>query len=592
MNMYYPTFLKIRKEDNMATVIRKIKKGRPYYYAVQCGRVDGKPRIVWQKYLGTVEAMVRRADEAAPPKPEETVVFEAGGVAALLGIAERLGLLDLINEAAPKREQGPSVGHYMLLAALNRALCPLSKLAIGRWYDRTALRRLWRFDKSAFSSQRFWDHMDRLSEEQIEVVQERLVARIEKAFGLDARLLLYDTTNFFTFIATTNGRSALARRGRSKQKRNDLRLVGLALLVTRDFQIPLLHRVYPGDVPDVSLFPRLTEELLTRCRRVSGTRPDATLVFDKGNVSDDAMEELIVGRAYFVTALAAGRCPELLATPLERFRQIEGMPGCKAFDTRLPLWGGCCRAVVLYSESFFTRQLQGVTQNLAKCQKKLLDLGKSLEKWRLRKGRGRKPTLAGTRRRVREILSPQFMKDLIRADIEHDPSARGTAADKSADVPRLSYSVDHAALERLGRERLGRTVLVTNRIDWDAQQTVESYRNLSAIEEAFKNMKNTDFLNWRPAWHWTDQKLRVHAFYCVTALMLSSLARKVARNAGVDLILPALLEELSAIREVAVIYPRGTLARPRDHIALSRMSPRQKKLAEALQIGHILTQKG
>ena len=77
----------------MASIIKKIKQGRPYYYAVQCKRVDGKPRIVWQKYLGTVEGIVARADATRPSRPKEVVIFEAGGVAALLGIAQRLDLL-------------------------------------------------------------------------------------------------------------------------------------------------------------------------------------------------------------------------------------------------------------------------------------------------------------------------------------------------------------------------------------------------------------------------------------------------------------------------------------------------------------------
>jgi len=213
----------------MATIIHKTKKGRRYYYAVQSARVDGQPRIVWQKYLGTVEGIVKRADEVAPPKPRETVIFEAGGVAALLGIARRLGVVELINEVVPKRDQGPSVGHYMVLAAINRALAPCSKLAIGEWYERTVLRRLWRFPRTAFSSQRFWDHMDKVSPEAIEVIQDALVRRIGREFGCDHRVLLYDTTNFFTFLATTNDRCTVAQRGRSKAKRHDLRQVGLAL---------------------------------------------------------------------------------------------------------------------------------------------------------------------------------------------------------------------------------------------------------------------------------------------------------------------------------------------------------------------------
>jgi transposase len=574
---------KATQEGIMASITKKIKKGRPYYYAVESKRINGKPRIVWQKYLGTLEAIVNRAEDSKPAKPKHTVIFQAGGIAALLRITQRLKLLDLINEVSPKREQGPTVGHYIILAALNRALEPLSKLAMGNWYEQTILRRLWGFDKSAFTSQRFWDHMNRLSEQDIEDIQERLVTHIEKAFGIDARILLYDTTNFFTFLATTNDRSDLAQRGHSKQKRHDLRQIGLALLVTRDFQIPLFHKVYPGNIPDVSLFPRLTGELVDRYRSVTGKAPEATLVFDKGNVTDDVMEDLVVRGAHFVAALSANKCADLLATAQDEFHPIDGMPGTQAFDTTTIMWGKPCQVVVVYTESFFTQQLQGVTHNLVKCQKKLLDLAKNLERWHQGKSRGKRPTVRSVRLRVRAILSAQFMKNLIQTDVKED---------NISGIPRLSYSVDHAALQRLSQERLGRTVLVSDHTQWSTRQVVEAYRSLCVVEDAFKNMKNTDFLRWQPAHHWTNQKLRVHALYCVLALLVASLARKVAFESGVNLTLPALLKELSAIREVAVIYPPGTLAHPKDHISLSRMSTRQKKLAQALEIGETLGQKG
>jgi transposase len=570
---------KPRWRKPMASITKKIKKGRPYYYAVESKRVDGKPRIVWQKYLGTIEAIVNRAEKTKPPKPEHTVIFEAGGIAALLRITQRLKLLELINEVCPKREQGPSVGHYIILAALNRALEPLSKLAIGNWYEQTVLRRLWGFDKSAFTSQRFWDHMNRFSEQDIAQIQEQLLVRIEKEFGIDAQILLYDTTNFFTFLATTNERSGLAQRGHSKQKRHDLRQIGLALLVSRDFQIPLFHKVYPGNIPDVSLFPELSAELVARYKKITGKTPQATLVFDKGNVSDDIMEELIVKGTHFVAALSANKCADLLSTSPDAFLPIEGMPGTQTFDTTSIMWGKSCRVVVLYTESFFTQQLQGVTQNLVKCQKKLLELAKSLQRWHQGKGRGKKPTIRSIRMRVGSILSAQFMKTLISVDLKED---------NVSGIPSLSYRVDHEALQRLTHQRLGRTVLVSDHTQWSAAQIVDAYRSLSVVEDAFKNMKNTDFLRWQPAHHWTDQKLRVHAMYCVLALLLASLARKLAFIAGVELTLPALLKELSSIREVAVIYPPGSLARTRDHITLSRMSSRQKKLAQALEIGETL----
>lgn len=233
--------------------------------------------------------------------------------------------------------------------------------------------------------------------------------------------------------------------------------------------------------------------------------------------------------------------------------------------------------VVVYTESFFTQQLSGITHNLVKCQNKLMDLENRLDKWRKGKMRGRRPSLARVRTTVNDILSPQFMKQLFEVTVDTEQG-----------MPRVRYALNHAALDTLANQRLGRTVLVTDHLDWTPQQVIGTYRSLASIEETFKNMKNIDFLHWQPAYHWTDQKIRVHAFYCVLALLLATLARKIAAQAGIELTLPALLKELIAIREVAVIYPQGTLAHPKDHITLSRMSSRQKKLAQSLRIADIL----
>jgi len=561
--MYYPII--------MATLTKKIKKGKPYYYAVECARVQGKPRIVWQRYLGTLDAIVKRADCAQPELPKEAVLFEAGGISALLGITQRLGLLDLINQIVPKRDQGPSVAHYMVLATLNRALDPCSKLVIADWYEQTILKRLWRFPKSAFSSQRFWDHMDRIGSDAIIQIEEKLLARIHEEFGLDSGLLLYDTTNFFTFLATSNDRANLPKRGHSKAKRHDLRQIGLALLVTRDFQIPLLHRTYEGNIPDVKLFPQISQELIRRYSQITHEAPEATLVFDKGNVSEDAMEELVIGGVHFVAALSVNRLPEVLQTPQDQYQQISAIPGTKAFSTVVPLWGKHLQVIVAYTESFFTQQLSGITQQMVKCQTKLLDLQRRLAKWQKNSPRGKQPTLKSVRSELRKILAPQFMNSLFKVEVKLQKN-----------LPLITYALDHSALQRLTDERLGKTILITDHLTWPPERVIKTYRNLSCIEETFKNMKNVRFLRFQPAHHWTDQKLRVHAFYCVLALVVSSLALKEVRQAGIHISLPSLLKELSAIRQVALLYPPG--AGPKSQITLSRMSPRQKKLAQILHV--------
>ena len=95
-------------------------------------------------------------------------------------------------------------------------------------------------------------------------------------------------------------------------------------------------------------------------------------------------------------------------------------------------------------------------------------------------------------------------------------------------------------------------------------------------------MKHRDYLHWYPAFHWTDQKIHVHALYCVLALLLATLAHKKIVEEGMDITLLNMIEELSDIREVAVINSEEENSRQKDEIIVSKMSPLQKKLAEIL----------
>ena len=96
-------------------------------------------------------------------------------------------------------------------------------------------------------------------------------------------------------------------------------------------------------------------------------------------------------------------------------------------------------------------------------------------------------------------------------------------------------------------------------------------------------MKNRDYLRWQPAFHWTDQKIRVHSLYCVMALLLVSLARRMAHEAGLEFSSSAFLDEISGIKEVALFY-QGNKHKPR--LTLSSMTPCQKKLAEVFQLSN------
>jgi hypothetical protein len=124
----------------MPSLTKKIVRGKPYYYLRECQRVNGKPKVVSTIYLGSPESLRERL---LRPPPAEVAFQEFGGSAAAFSIAQALDVVATIDRHVPKRgHQGPSVGQYLLLAALNRCVAPTSKAQIGSWYAKTVLGRL------------------------------------------------------------------------------------------------------------------------------------------------------------------------------------------------------------------------------------------------------------------------------------------------------------------------------------------------------------------------------------------------------------------------------------------------------------------
>jgi len=195
--------------------------------------------------------------------PQTAEVLEFGAIVALYDQATQLGLVDLIDAQLPKRDQGLSVGQYLLLATLNRAADPTSKAQLARWYQHTILTRLLPATAVQLSSQAFWNHMDRVSEADILALETQLSQRLVRDLKLNLRTLVYDGTNFFTYINTRTP-ATLPARGHNKQKRGDLRQVNLGMLVSTDFHVPLFHKVYTGNVNDSTAFQTVSEELCQR----------------------------------------------------------------------------------------------------------------------------------------------------------------------------------------------------------------------------------------------------------------------------------------------------------------------------------------
>jgi len=251
----------------MASLIAKKKANTLYYYVVESARVEGKPRIVHQTYLGTAERVAALIKDATAPVPLSATSIEFGLPGALWLAAERSGAFAALSSLWPTPRSGPSTAHYLLLAAIHRICEPGPKTEVADWYRHSILHFLWGFPPERFTSQAFWDCFDQIESaapgaaDPLEQAQTRLLGVWKDKQLVSRRLLAYDTTNFHTYIASTNQRSQLAQRGHNKQGRHNLRQVGLSYVLDGESGPSLCHHVYPGNLADANELPAALERI-------------------------------------------------------------------------------------------------------------------------------------------------------------------------------------------------------------------------------------------------------------------------------------------------------------------------------------------
>jgi transposase len=464
----------------------------------------------------------------------------------------------------------------MLIAAVNRCSAPTSKSKIGEWYDWTILPRIQKIDPKHLTSQRFWDNMGLITEEEVVELQVALAKKVVELYQVDLRVLLYDATNFFTYI-DTNNTCTLPQRGHNKQKRNDLRQIGLALMVSREGGIPLFFDVYQGNESDPVEFDRFIRELIKRFNDIFTACDDLTIVCDKGNNSKKNLEMVDKSPFHFVASLSPSHLKKVLEVPLEQYQDCrnERLKGEKYYITKEKVFATERTVVCVYNPALLKGQLQGIYNNLAKTQKLLTLLQEKLVAWKDADRKGKRPTAASVEKQVKKILARQHMKTLIRYTVRN-------VDNKWVD---LQYSVDEQAFDELKNTSLGKTILFTDRNDWQAEEIILTYRDQNKIEQSFRQMKDPSWVSWDPLLHWTDQKIRVHAFYCFAALLMSALLKKELQNRKVAISLTRAFEKLSKIQEVTIEYPAPKRTQePVRVVLLTEMDSEQKELFEALEL--------
>jgi transposase len=559
----------------MASIQPRVSRGIKYWSIVESKRVNGKPRTTILEYLGTADSLLGKLTS----DDERTIKsYSHGDTAALLNIAEELGVIKAINEHIPALSSGKkpirdglTVGASLVLAAVGRACKPTSKLGWYDWCKETSLSYALGKSLKDLDSQHFWDQMDSVPVESIALIEDRIVKQLIATYKIKLDKVFFDTTNFFSFIDSANGHCDLPQRGKNKQKRYDLRQVGMALLVSRKDQFPLFHQIYRGNKNDVTVFKEVFGDLTARLRGITQELTDITIVFDKGNNSKEnfALLDAEAG-LHYVGGLVSSHFVDLITEANKNFTNLiiddEKIP---TYRIKRDVWGAERTCVVTVSNQLKEGQIRGIDQHLQTKYKLLEKLKQQLESPKRRKHLSQEEIKS----RLRGIIKGQFI-DLI---LKYELIELGDNAFS------FTYFIDKEAYEHLVKEVLGRKILVTNQHDWSSEDIVLAYRGQSKVEYAFRTLKNPLHLAVRPQFHWTDQKISAHFLICIIGYLLTVAAYSKARSqAGYKRNISNFLTDLQSIRLACTKRKKSNKLK----YELETIDPHLKEAAKALKISN------
>ena len=550
-------------------------KNKTYTYIClgQKKRVNGKSVRIWEVTLCRKDQIednlniIKRKLSRKLPEPE---AYSFGLVYALFSISKEINLIEIINNYTSKREQGFSVGEYITLLTINRAVVLNSKSGVKEWFEKTALSRYFPDISESLTTQNILNQMGYLNQKIIRNVEEKICKKLYSEFGVKSDCFLFDPTNFFTYIREYN-KNTIAQRGHNKKKRTDLRQVSLSLLVTRDeCNVPLMHETYEGNIPDVSHFKQILSLIESRFKAIGLELPEITLVFDKGNNSEEAYKFLNSKQINFVSSIRPSMTVSkpILGEPLSKYEELwtkKNERKVYGYRTTTTAYVGKENTLIAtFDEDTFALQEHNLDESINKAILKLKEFSKiqlnSKPQWKDPKEVAIKIE--------RDILKNKKLRTIITYSLE-----------KISSELEITWKIDDAAREEYLKD-LGKSIIFSSRNEWSMLEIVKTYRAQIDVERQFKELNKRGKISVMPMYVWTDEMIRVHIFISVLALFLSNLLYRKIQLAGILDSKEICFKALEDMKEIRLYYEdKGS-----PDVLLTRMSPLQRKLFKILDL--------
>jgi transposase len=493
----------------------KKKKGRPYLYVREMARVHGKPKVVSQTYIGSPARVL----SLATGQEQETLrlkVEEFGSLWLAQQLSKDIDLCAMVDGVIPPgdRERGPTIGEYFLYCVWNRMVEAVSKNKLAKWYKRTAIQHIRPVEINELTSKRYWEKWNRVSEASLREIARAFFERVWEVESPSADCLLFDTTNYYTFMASSTP-SDLARRGKNKASRHHLRQIGLGLLVARDSRLPLYYTVYPGNIHDSKQFEAIMDEMFGILCGLHNTKERLTVVIDKGMNSEDNYAWIDEhSRIHFVTTYSTYFAEELATTPLERFEPLdiaknlrlleEGMPEERllAYRSRGQYWGKNRAVVVTYNPATARKKNYTLQSKLETIRQELLVMRAKVKE---KAPHWREP----------KVIQERYLRLCERLHISSELFI--LQFHQSEDGLSMSFRKNPYNVSKK-QAMFGKNIIITDNTDWTTREIVEASLDRWQVENRFRLSNDDELVSTMPVRHWTDSKIRCHMFSCVVAM--------------------------------------------------------------------------
>lgn len=542
------------------------KNGKTYYYAelAEAYRENGKVKHRRISYFGSVDKETAEKLKIVYSKDFDSftnlnkVEFPSavpyGSFYLIDSIFEYLNMFPTFKDSFVSNDNHISVPTALKCIKsmiFQRIIQPDSKLALTEWLDGTSISHFLGEGKTEHDLQTIYRSLEVLTDN-FPLVEQSLYTWAQSLFQQNMQELYYDITSSYF----EGHKCILAEFGYSRDHRKDREQLVIGLVTTPD-GFPIKCSIYPGSTADKTTVSDIIKE-------IKANYPIKEFIFvgDRGMLSKKNLDAILKEKQQYIMAIPRAWTKKYLKNiDIDENQMLEIQKNL--FIRFLPPVEGQRFLLCLNTEKR-TDDTEFRNQSIKDISEKLNELNASLIKGKQK----RLKTKEDVMKKVGGILKSKKAGKYFKVNTKDD-----------SDCPLgflLEYTTDEAKIE--SDKRLdGTFVIQTNNPDFEGEKLVKVYKNLNAVETAFRIIKND--IDIRPMYHWKEERVKGHIYICVLAYFVTIAIEYIAQGKKVNKSACKILNELNKIGLIEIALPNGD-----KKFALTKINKEQQSYLNAFGI--------